>query len=870
METISVRKKKILYDYIDPVSIAGDVEGSPAFKKRIERIRSEEVRGVFIITPRVADSYAYLRVVSAFERSGFPVRSIYLNSLTPDIFKYIHRAVGNVISQFREGSCMIASYGSNYTAAFIACIFIYAGKSIDEAVARVEAISVTLKVTEEERRFLVLYQRFIARPSATATPSPMTKETDIRGKKKIRAATYYGIGDAEALSPAVAVADSAPAAERVLPPLMPGPAVAGESVVEPREALAPRRIEAKQARSAAGPGRRFYTSLRFKLIFIISAVIVVSLSGMIFLATYYFKSDNRIRVQQSNLDIAKILALKVKSDFMTLIDNSKIITQEFLDPRGKRGPELITSTDRNFLFFGIAKNSPAQEGLDFSSQVYNQELLEELQIAREGLEGAGKIHARNLARAFGGEIVVENVSESLRVPVVGLSYALKVRGRDSSSSIVVNYARFDKILLAFKAEDRIGQVFMVNDRGDVIAHQDGTSVLNARNYINLPIVKAMVKSPQNNGQIRYKDENGTVYLGSFWKIGIGGCGVISTVEEDKALQQVYDMQRRNFYLMVIVLTVVIMIIFFFGTSITTPIIRLVDATKRIKEGEYRVNIATTGKDEIAELTGAFVEMGIGLEEREKMKDAFGKFVNKEIAEQVLRGELRLGGERKDAAVLFSDIRSFTAISEQLEPEEVVEFLNKYMTRMVNCVNVTNGVVDKFIGDAIMAIWGAPVSHGNDIENAVNAALMMRKELLVFNQDRGGPRKPFIKIGCGINAGPVLAGQIGSEDRMEYTVIGDTVNLASRIEALNKPFGTDILISEDAYDRVKDVFRVVPMQKIKVKGKSEPQQIFTVLGRLDDNQAPKSIPELRQLLGIDIEGMPGEETPEEVKYEILQQ
>ena len=195
-------------------------------------------------------------------------------------------------------------------------------------------------------------------------------------------------------------------------------------------------------------------------------------------------------------------------------------------------------------------------------------------------------------------------------------------------------------------------------------------------------------------------------------------------------------------------------------------------------------------------------MGIGLEEREKMKDAFGKFVNKEVAEQVLRGELRLGGERKEAAILFSDIRSFTAISERLEPEEVVEFLNEYMTRMVNCVNNTNGVVDKFIGDAIMAIWGAPVSHGNDIENAVNAALMMRHELTIFNQSRGGPRKPVIKIGCGINDGPVLAGQIGSEDRMEYTVIGDAVNLASRIESLTKPFGVDILISQDAYERVK--------------------------------------------------------------------
>jgi adenylate cyclase len=262
-------------------------------------------------------------------------------------------------------------------------------------------------------------------------------------------------------------------------------------------------------------------------------------------------------------------------------------------------------------------------------------------------------------------------------------------------------------------------------------------------------------------------------------------------------------------------------------------------------------------------------MGRGLEEREKLKETFGKFVNKEIAERVLKGEIKLGGERVKAAVFFSDIRSFTAISEKLEPEEVVEFLNQYMTRMVNCVNRTFGVVDKYIGDAIMAVWGAPVSKGNDCENAINGALMMRKELMEFNKGRGGPKKPIIKIGCGINFGPLLAGQIGSEERMEYTVIGDTVNLASRIESLNKPFGTDILVSMDVYNLVRSIYRFEPMQKIKVKGKTEPQQIYAILGRADDPASPKSLDELRKLLGIEMTGKPAGDVGEEVKYEIIE-
>jgi adenylate cyclase len=202
----------------------------------------------------------------------------------------------------------------------------------------------------------------------------------------------------------------------------------------------------------------------------------------------------------------------------------------------------------------------------------------------------------------------------------------------------------------------------------------------------------------------------------------------------------------------------------------------------------------------------------------------------------------------------------------------VEFLNQYITRMVSCINRTKGVVDKYIGDAIMAIWGAPISSGDDPFNAVNAALLMREQLVEFNSDRGTEKKPRIRIGCGIHYGPVLAGQIGSEEKMEYTVIGDTVNLASRIESLNKAFGTDILVSEEKAARVGDGFRMIPMQKITVKGKSEPLQIYAVLGRYANSETPKSIDELRVLLGTDDEYGTGEVKEQvfekEIKYEIL--
>ena len=169
----------------------------------------------------------------------------------------------------------------------------------------------------------------------------------------------------------------------------------------------------------------------------------------------------------------------------------------------------------------------------------------------------------------------------------------------------------------------------------------------------------------------------------------------------------------------------------------------------------------------------------------------------------------------------------------------------------------------------MAVWGTPISHGNDAENAINGALKMRTALMRFNLDRGSDKKPIIRIGCGLNTGDVLAGQIGSTERMEYTVIGDAVNLASRIEALNKPMGTDLLISQNTAEVVEGIYDLVPMNKIKVKGKTEPQQIYAVLGRLDDENRPRSLKELRQKVGIigDFDNIADVEE-KEVKYEII--
>ncbi len=907
-------KRTLLFEYISMDSPDLVSRKSALSMEKISTLKEINVKTIFIITSRAIYKEPYLRLIKAYEESNFRVKSIHIEELDNEHLKIINNAVNEIAASLNRGSCEVVSFGKSYAGTIISCYFVAIGNSAPDAIEKVRQINKNLPAGNAEISYVYRYQKFL-RPSDKAGFEQLGPEMQDEIREEIKPAEDGGRTakppllektriksdvkqesrqDEAIIKDALKVKPSDRPAEKIAkqekPPII-EKAPAERKVKDEKPPVTEKAPEKKEFQPAAQPldikaleGLRFgkfYQSIRFKLISIISFLIIVSISLMIFIATYFFKGDNEIRVNENNLKLSELSALKVKSDFQTIIDKSKLLANAIMQNTGRqeidRYSELILQNDRDFIFFGLAVPSKKEGSLEITNPLYNNPLMLESQITKEDIQSVNTANANVFNRSFKGETVIHNVSPGFKQPVIGISLPFHKSAAGDVKSMLVSYIKLDKFLKAFTASG-ITKMFMVNEQGDIIAHPDSAIVVSGGNYINLPIVKLMIKSALDNGLTRYKDENGIYHLGSFKKIGIGGVGIIATVEENMAFQAIYDMQRRNIYLMVIVLTSVILIIYFFAKTLTTPIINLVSATKLIKEGNFNIPIAPTTRDEIGELTGAFIEMGHGLEEREKMKDAFGKFVNKEIAEQVLKGTIRLGGERKNAAVFFSDIRSFTSISEKLEPEEVVEFLNAYMTKMVNCVYATKGVVDKYIGDAIMAEWGVPISYGNDTENAVNAALMMRKELLEFNKGRGDVKKPIIKIGCGINSGPVLAGQIGSEDRMEYTVIGDTVNLASRIEALNKPFGTDILISEDAYNVVKDKFAVEKMSPIKVKGKEKPQQIFAVLGRLDDPERPKNTEELRKYVGIealplkrrwnDKEGE-DESIKEEVKYEILE-
>lgn len=250
------------------------------------------------------------------------------------------------------------------------------------------------------------------------------------------------------------------------------------------------------------------------------------------------------------------------------------------------------------------------------------------------------------------------------------------------------------------------------------------------------------------------------------------------------------------------------------------------------EEQHSINLSLNTMADVLDtgtVNGVLVVME-DISNEKRLKSTMYRYMTQEVAEQLLAsGEIGLGGKRKEVSVLFSDIRSYTTLSEGMTAEEVVEMLNDYFERMVDAVFKYKGTLDKYIGDAIMAVFGSPLPLDNHQWCAVQTAVEMRHRLAQFNQEREALGKRQINIGIGIHSDEVVSGNIGSTKRMELTSIGDGVNLGSRLEGTSKMYGTDIVISEKTYQPCADRIWVRELDFITVKGKSEPVKIYELVG-----------------------------------------
>lgn len=270
-----------------------------------------------------------------------------------------------------------------------------------------------------------------------------------------------------------------------------------------------------------------------------------------------------------------------------------------------------------------------------------------------------------------------------------------------------------------------------------------------------------------------------------------------------------------------------------GAKITGPISMLAHATKKVQEGKLDEvqlpKMKRISKDEVSILSHAFSEMVQGLKEKERVRGVLNKVVSQEIADEILKSDVHLGGEEKDVTVFFADIRGFTALTEKMPAQDVVTLLNECMTRVSSVIDKRGGVIDKYVGDEVMALFGAPIEKETACLDAIIAALEVIGELAIWNEKRLKENKPKVEMGFGIHIGPMVVGNMGAEDRLNYTVMGANVNLCSRLCSIAKT--SEIVISESVLKAkgVKEKVIYEPIDPVTLKGFTEDIKLFHVTG-----------------------------------------
>jgi class 3 adenylate cyclase len=428
-----------------------------------------------------------------------------------------------------------------------------------------------------------------------------------------------------------------------------------------------------------------------------------------------------------------------------------------------------------------------------------------------------------------GDFLLDEATEGLRREMTKRGLTIAQNLAASAKNALVTHDELTLNLLvrdALKDKD-VAYVVLTDDDSKIVAHGD-------LNFVGKPLERPKALKPLANDLMvqAYQDSRGEdiidfalplefskVRLGALY-LGFSERGIRQTVE-----------RARNQAVWITGLMILGGIVgaIVLATVLTKPISKLAQGTKTIASGRLDVTLPVTWRDEIGDLTESFNEMTKSLREKEKIKHAFSSYVARQVVDEILKNpdEIMLTGARKDVTVIFCDMRGFTPFTERLSPEEVVSMLNEFYSLMIDTTIKHDGTINKFLGDAVMAIFGAPVPYSDHCLRAVKTAIAMQAGVAELSKKRVKAGKDPITVGIGISAGEAVAGTVGTESQMEYTVIGDRVNLAARLESNAKP--GQILVSQATYAQVADKVDAHCLGAITVKGKEEQVTVFEILG-----------------------------------------
>lgn len=577
-------------------------------------------------------------------------------------------------------------------------------------------------------------------------------------------------------------------------------------------------------------------SLQLKMMGVISLLFVLSVASIIIFASFYFKRSIELQLRDNNIRIAEIIGSKVKSDVLGVVEKGRQIaitltTQGLPEEDRKLLLKTFFKNDKEFIYLGIFERR--ENTLVMKREVFNEEELKKSAVTEDDFHAVVNRNRDALAEAFNGQTVLLNSSPGFVEPSFAIAIPTAENGELDNALVII--VKLEKIIGAFSKKG-IETTFMVNGQGTVLAHPKEDLVLAATDLTNMPIVKAMLTSAPSTGQMSYLDEElGSTYLGSFQKIGFADAGVITIVSEEKAFGDVYKSQRTNLYIAGIGLCSALIFVFFFSKTITKPVLQLLSATLEIAKGNFKIGIKPTTQDEVGLLTKYFIDMGQGLEEREKVKNILGSMIDPVVVQEAMvdLAALKRGSETHITA-FFSDVASFSTISEQLKSADLAALLNEYLSAMTLLLKKHEGVLDKYIGDAIVGIFNAPVPVVDHELKAARASVDMVMKLQELREywttnNLYSKEAQVMDARIGLNSGPAKVGFMGTDALASYTMMGDTVNLAARLEAAGKDYGVNILITDPIREKIQEEIVTRYVDLVRVKGKNEPVRIHELIG-----------------------------------------
>jgi len=663
-------------------------------------------------------------------------------------------------------------------------------------------------------------------------------------------------------------------------------------------------------------------SIGAKLILIISILVLISLGTITVLVSVFVGRSVRLTAEDNNNTITLRTSTTTKNELTTIRSNVSLM----LDMLEVSSSSAAMSRQTANYFFDRNSNVAAVF-VPGSKELVNSRFFTSHEIETSFVYDFMAQHESDVEKAVEGETYVLNAATIFELPILVYMFPWRESGRDEA---VVVFFSSDTLTETFGTSPT-NQSFMINHAGDLLVHADFDLIKSGVNLSNNPLVQTMRANNDENRQIIYTDTDGKQYFGSYCKLPVGDIGVFTIIEVNTALKAVTQQTIQNVFLTLVVLFISVLFIFIYSKTLSRPLIKLTEVANEIREGNFETTSINKIKDRNDEI-GALIR---STKDEQDMLVTVSKLTNKGVTKAIARKEIDFEPHLKDITIFFSDIRGFTAISDgfnkrfgEKSASEIISFLNDYMARMVNCITLSGGNVDKFEGDAIMACWGVLRDDNLDFEtlpdsdpkkaelaakhaehvradavSAIRGTIAMRYALMKYNKEaeaftkahEGEPLakyKPNIRIGSGLNSGRATVGFMGSFDKMEFTSIGDCVNLASRTESSNKPCGTDMLITEDTYNLLKTeyirceennftikpenlenevVVEVIPVT-FEVKGKGK-QHFYGVVNMpqfdieaffkggdkdfvLDEDcvksvgpKGPKTLAEVRTLLGI---------------------